>query len=111
MEVTEMIEIYDSIMRGLQEAAEDAAGKRNLPRRSVTVVPVKDYSAEEVKEIRKSTGMTQKLFAEYMGVSDKTVEAWEAGTNRPSGPSSRMLSLMEENSSFVEEYPFVKIEA
>lgn len=106
-----MSEVYESIMRGLQEVADDVTGKRKLPRRSVTVIPIKDYSAEEVKEIRKSTGMTQKLFAEYMGVSDKTVEAWEAGTNHPSGPSSRMLSMMEENKSFVEEYPFVKIEA
>ena len=31
----------------------------------------------------------------YMGVSAKTVEAWEAGTNRPSGTASRILSMME----------------
>lgn len=106
-----MNEVYESIMRGLQEVSDDVTGKKKLSARTVTVVPVKDYSAEEVKKIRKSTGMTQKFFAEYMGVSEKTVEAWEAGTNRPSGPSSRMLSMMEENRSFVKDHPFVKIEA
>ena len=30
-----------------------------------------------------------------MGVSAKTVEACEAGTNRPSGTASRILSMME----------------
>lgn len=106
-----MSDVYESIMRGLQEVTEDVTGKKKLPRRTVTVVPVKDYSATEVKKIRQSTGMSQKLFAEYMGVSIKTVEAWEAGTNRPSGPSSRMLSLMEQNHSFVDEYPFIQIKA
>ena len=110
-EVINMSDVYESIMRGLQEVTEDVTGKKKLPRRTVTVVPVKDYSATEVKKIRQSTGMSQKLFAEYMGVSIKTVEAWEAGTNHPSGPSSRMLSLMEQNHSFVDEYPFIQIKA
>lgn len=111
VEVIKMSELYKSIMQGLQEAIDDASGKRKLPRRAVTIIPVKKYSAEEVKNIRKSTGMSQKLFAEYMGVSDKTVEAWEAGTNCPSGSSSRILSMIESNKSFTKEYPFVKIEA
>ncbi len=59
-----MSEIYESIMRGLQEVADDAAGRKKLPRKTVTVAPVEDYSAEEVKGTRKSTGMAQKLFEE-----------------------------------------------
>ena len=51
-----------------------------LKRHKVTVEPVKVYQAYDVKKIRNSTGMSQKIFASYMGVSDKTVEAWEAGT-------------------------------
>ena len=38
--------------------------------------------------------MSQKAFAGYLGVSPKTVEAWEAGTNQPSGAASRLLSMM-----------------
>ena len=87
-----MSEFYDSIMRGLHEAVEDAKGKRKLPRRTVCVIPVKEYTAEEVKNIRHQTGMSQQLFAEYMGVSDKTVEAWESGRNHPSGSASRILT-------------------
>ena len=102
-----MSEVFESIMRGLQEAAEDAAGRKKLPRRNVYIYPVKTYSAEEVKAIRKKTGMSQKLFAEYMGVSSKTVEAWESGTNHPSGSSSRILSMMEMNGNLTTEYPFV----
>ncbi len=103
--------MYESIMTGLKEAVEDAqSSKKKLPRRVVTVVPVKEYKAEEVKAIRKKTGMSQKLFAGYMGVSDKTVEAWEGGTNCPSGAASRILSMMEMNERLTKEFPFVVME-
>lgn len=46
-------------------------------------------------------------FAGYMGVSDKTVEAWEAGTNHPSGSASRLLSMLEKDRGLIEKFPFV----
>ena len=107
-----MNSVYNSIMTGLSEAIEDANGKgKKLNKRVVTVIPVKQYGAREVQEIRKITGMSQKAFASYMGVSDKTVEAWEAGTNHPSGAASRLLSMMEMNHNLVDEFPFVKMSA
>ena len=54
--------------------------------------------------------MSQKIFASYLGVSDKTVEAWESGTNHPSGAASRLLNMMEMNEKLVEEFPFVTAE-
>lgn len=100
--------IYESILTGLNEAISDACGEKPLQKRQrITVEPVKKYEAEEVKRVRKSTGMSQKAFAAYMGVSDKTVEAWEAGTNRPSGAASRILTMMERDREFVNRYPFV----
>lgn len=105
-----MSSVYESIMTGLTESVEDArSGGKRLKKRIVTIVPVKEYSAAEVKRIRKNTGLSQKLFASYMGVSDKTVEAWEAGTNHPSGAASRILSMMEINEHLTEEFPFVNI--
>jgi putative transcriptional regulator len=97
-------------MLGLAEAVEDAkSSDKKLKRRVVSIIPVKEYGAEQVKQIRKSTGMSQKVFASYMGVSAKTVEAWEAGINRPSGAASRLLSMLEMNEHLVEEFPFVKM--
>jgi putative transcriptional regulator len=78
-----------------------------LKRHKVTVEPVRVFEADEVKKIRNSTGMSQKMFASYMGVSDKTVEAWEAGTNHPSGAASRLLSMMELDKELVRKFPFV----
>ena len=100
--------VFNSIMTGLNEALEDAKSERPiLKRHKVTVEPVKIYEAAEVKEIRKSTGMSQKTFASYIGVSDKTVEAWEAGINHPSGAASRLLRMMEMDKDLIIKFPFV----
>ncbi len=105
-----MSSLYESIMTGLTEAIEDAqSNSKKLNRRVVTILPVKEYGADEVKKIRKKTGLSQKLFAGYMGVSDKTVEAWEAGKNKPSGVASRLLTMMEMNSELTKEFPFVQV--
>lgn len=102
--------LYDSIVAGLGEAIEDAQSKTPiLKRHKVTVEPVKIYEADEVKKIRKSTGMSQKTFAGYMGVSNKTVEAWEAGTNHPSGAASRLLNMMELDEELVIRFPFISM--
>ena len=102
-----MSRAYESNKNGLTEAVEDVREKK-LPRRIVTVLPVKEYRAEEVKAIRKKTGLSQKLFAGYMGVSDKTVEAWESGKNHPSGAASRILNMMEMDEELVSNFPFVQ---
>lgn len=104
-----MTSVYDSIMSGLKEAVKDATGEeKKLKRRIVTVVPVKNYSAKEIQNIRRNTGMSQKMFAGYIGVSGKTVEAWEAGINHPSGAASRILTMMEMNPDLTKDFPFVK---
>jgi putative transcriptional regulator len=104
-----MSSIYESIMTGLTEAVEDAhSATRKLQSRTVVVVPVKEYQADQIKCIRSATNMSQKLFANYLGVSEKTVEAWEAGTNHPSGAASRLLSMMEMDCNLTKKYPFVK---
>ena len=106
-----MSELYNSIMTGLNEAIEDAKSeKKTLKRHVVTIEPIKEYEAKEIKEIRNKVGLSQRLFAGFMGVSNKTVEAWEKGTNKPSGAASRILSMMEMDSNFIEHFPFVKFQ-
>ena len=100
--------VFDSILSGLNEALEDAKKETpSLKRQQVTVIPLKIYGANDIKKIRNSTGLSQKYFASYMGVSIKTVEAWEAGINQPSGSSSRLLHMMELDNDLIEKYPFV----
>lgn len=104
-----MSNIYESIITGLTEAIEDAKStEKVLKRNTITIVPIKEYQAADIQKIRKSTGLSQRLFAGYLGVSKKTVEAWEAGTNQPSGAASRLLNMMEMNDHLLEDFPFVQ---
>ena len=90
-----MSKMFESLKKGLNEAI--AIEKGNLKGRKVAYVitPIKKYSNEQVKKIRNDANMTQKTFASYMGVSQKTVEAWESGINHPVGPACRLLNLLE----------------
>jgi len=58
------------------------------------IAPVTEYSNKEIREIRNRAGMTQSVFVNYMGVSRKTVEAWENGRTHPTGPAYRLLSIL-----------------
>ena len=99
---------FESIKQGLNEAIEYERG--NLPNVKVdkiSISPLHFYTSNDVKSIRLSHNMTQRLFAEALGVSVKTVEAWEAGTNSPSGTASRMLELLNQDDELFERYSIV----
>ena len=66
-----------------------------------------DISAEDIKAIRKKLGFTQAVFAAVIGVSTKTVEAWETGTNQPIGPARRMISLLQFDPELLQSYHIV----
>lgn len=91
-----MSEAFEILSGALDEAINDTKTKK-LPRnvRSIEIEPAGVYTSAQVKNIREKIGLTQNLFAKYIGVSTKTVEAWEAGRNKPSGPSNRLLWLLD----------------
>ena len=89
------MKVYDGIMQGLEEAVAYNEGKIKARTKTMEISPVPMFKAAEIKNIRNELGMTQVLFAGFMGVSTKTVEAWEAGRNMPDGPARRMLSMLK----------------
>ena len=92
--------VFDEIKLGLNEAIEYEKGNLKANTKTLSVVPVEKFTANEIKDIRKNTGMTQVLFARYLGVSLKTVEAWESGRNQPNGTACRMLSITKNDPQF-----------
>lgn len=96
--------VYTSILQGLDEATKYQEGKINARKRKIAVKPVEMFSSEEIKQIRKSVGLSQVLFASSLGVSKKTVEAWERGRNTPEGPSRRLLQLIRDNPEMLNQY-------
>jgi putative transcriptional regulator len=49
------------------------------------------YEPAMVKKTRKSLGVSQALFAQFLGVSAQTVRAWEQGVNLPNDMACRFL--------------------
>jgi len=73
-----------------------------------SVAPPKEYSAEEIRVIRRGLNMTQALFAMVLGVSRKTVESWEYGAGKPSGAAARLLTIAETDPEALKRYGFVE---
>ena len=57
-------------------------------------LPMRRYSADEVKHTRQTCDMTQRAFADVFGISVKTLEAWEQGINTPGSAAARLLDLI-----------------
>ena len=93
--------VYESIMKGLNEAIEYEKGEGDARVVKCTVKPAPDFDAQVIKDVRLSLGMTQITFAQVMGVSVKTVEAWEAGTNKPGGSARRLLSFLQSDPDMI----------
>lgn len=99
--------VYDGIMQGLNEALEHAQGKRQLRTATITVDPLKDFDRTDIKNIRATLGVSQSIFANIMGVSTKTIEAWEGGRNKPDGAARRLLALIQDDPKITERYSLI----
>jgi putative transcriptional regulator len=90
-----MSSLFDDVCEGLQEAIDYEKGIGKAKKTAFVIAPVTKYSNSQIKSIRNKAGMTQTVFANYMGVSKKTVEAWELGRTHPTGPACRLLSILD----------------
>lgn len=94
-----MSKTYDMIADSLNELITDYEENdgANLTHEVLTmhIAPARQFSGDEVRAIRMKNRLTQAILAKYLCVSQKTVEAWESGRNRPNGPSSRLLELLD----------------
>lgn len=57
--------------------------------------PVQDCDAEKVKALRERLHLSQAVLASVLNTSTSTVRKWEVGDKRPSGPSQKLLDILE----------------
>jgi len=97
--------VYESITKGLEEAVQYEKGElREVKTDRVCIAEIPQFEASQIKTIRMNYNLTQTAFSNVLGVSKKTVEAWESGRNKPSGPAQRMLGAMVKDNQFLEKY-------
>jgi len=52
------------------------------------------FWAPRVLAMRKTMGLSQRVFAKLVGVSVKTLQNWEQGRRQPSGPAAVLLTVL-----------------
>jgi putative transcriptional regulator len=88
--------LFERLKAGLEEGIQFANGERNLRVTEITIPdPPPQYSAQDVKAIRLSRGMSQALFSKLLNVSNKTLQGWEQGLRRPSQSAARLLQIID----------------
>ncbi len=95
----EGVDFFSELMSGLTEALAYSKGQAAADTftRKSSLPPV------DVCAIRTSLSMTQKTFAATLGVSCRTVEAWESGKTTPSPTAKKLMYLIQEDHSLVEK--------
>lgn len=82
-------DIGQEILDGIREVKAYKAGKKSL-----CVHSLKEPSPPKV--IRARLKLSQSAFAGLMGVSLRTVQDWEQGRRKPSGPAVALLRIAEQ---------------
>ena len=89
------------ILDVIHETARDlhAAGfidKRRMRKYdALCMTPVSGYSSERICDLRKRVRLSQAVLASLLNTSPSTVRQWEGGTKHPSGPSRKLLDLLD----------------
>ena len=89
------------ILEAVHETASDfhRAGFINVHRMrqydALCLDPVPAYDSAKIRALREHLKLSQAMLASVLNTSLSTVRKWEIGEKRPSGPSSKLLDLLE----------------
>ena len=53
------------------------------------------FRPEDIRRIRTNNHVSQAAFAAILGIGKTTVQQWEQGQKKPSGPAQRLLDLID----------------
>jgi putative transcriptional regulator len=56
-----------------------------------------ELSPNEIKALREDNHVSQPVFARYLNTSESTVQKWETGAKRPSGPALKLLDIVRKH--------------
>jgi putative transcriptional regulator len=89
------------LLGAVHETARDlaAAGFIDLRRMreydALCLDPVPSYSSAKIRALRARHKLSQAVFASVLNTSLSTVRQWEIGDKQPSGPSLKLLNLLD----------------
>lgn len=81
-------ERFDRLVQSLEEVREHVTTGRFSGR-------ITEVGADDIRKVRKQSGLTQTQFAAAFGIGLGTLQKWERGERRPSGAAKSLLRVMQ----------------
>jgi putative transcriptional regulator len=80
-------ELFEELLQSVKQAKAIERGDLK-PSRTFTVNPKSD-----IARVRGKLGLSQPKFASLLGISQDTLQNWEQGRRRPTGPARVLLKI------------------
>jgi len=91
-----MGKFFNDLKEGLEDVLAYKKGKVTLKTEHIEIPePPCLYSPKDIKRLRKMCNYSQALFAKFINVSPKTIQAWESGDRMPNHAALRLLELVD----------------
>ncbi len=62
---------------------------------ALCLAPIPEYDSEKIRALRLRYQISQSVLAALLNTSSSAVRQWELGEKHPSGPSQKLLNLLE----------------
>ena len=85
-------ELFADLMASAEEMAAIEKGEQTPDAQHIHIIKTPD-----VRAIREAAGKSREEFAKIIGSSEETVKSWENKRRNPTGPSRKLLHLIETN--------------
>lgn len=63
--------------------------------KALVLKPVRRYDGKQIRALRERLQVSQTVLASLLNTSASTVRKWEIGDKKPSGPSLKLLDLLD----------------
>jgi putative transcriptional regulator len=92
--MSEILDIANDMARDLFKVG--AMDEITLRKIDALSLPAKrPFKPEDIRRIRIANHVSQAAFAAILGIGKTTVQQWEQGQKKPSGPAQRLLDLID----------------
>jgi len=92
--MTEILDIAHGMAKDLfKVGAIDEITMREMD--ALCLPPQRPFRPEDIRRIRTANHVSQAVFAAILGIGKTTVQQWEQGKKKPSGPAQRLLDIID----------------
>ena len=99
--MTTKTKVKSGILEAVHETASDLHRLGFIDKRkmrkfdALCLDPIPEYDSEKIRALRDHLQLSQAVLAAVLNTSLSTVRKWEVGEKHPSGPSQKLLNLLE----------------